>query len=92
MNFRVILGTGHKKSIEMLIENGANVKCHDKWNMTPLHYIAIMDFTKGANDDWTEEDSLSNFEYIFGFLNKLMNQNFYFSQNRICRDVDKSRC
>lgn len=61
--------TGHKKSIELLIENGANANAVDHWKMTPLHYIAIMDFTNGANDDWTEGDSLSNLECVNVFQN-----------------------
>lgn len=52
----------------MLIERGANVNAVDAEKNTPLHYIAAMDNDFGGHEDWTEDDSLSNSNFlIFGF-------------------------
>lgn len=42
-----------------------------------------MDFTNGANDDWTEGDSLSNFECII----VLQNIASYFAYDKILIEI-----
>lgn len=52
----IIVSTGYRKAIELLIEKKANVNdTRNKWLMTPLHYIALYD-----QKDWTDADNLSN--------------------------------
>lgn len=55
--------TGYKKVIEMLIKKGADVNAVDSEKMTPLHYVAAMDNDFGGHEDWTEDDSISNFDF-----------------------------
>lgn len=89
---------GDKKAIELLIEKGANVNAVDYRNMTPLHYVAFFDILSRGYENWTEDDSLSNFNsnsfhfWLFPISNASKpNTNIcHFLHNRICRAFDKS--
>lgn len=52
----------------MLIEKGVNVNVVDKDKMTPLHYIASYEFSTRWYEDWTEDDRLSNFNFIYVYF------------------------
>lgn len=59
---------GHKKTAELLIEKGSNViAVENKWKWTPLHYIASIKSSSHAHEDWTEDDRLSNFNFVLIF-------------------------
>lgn len=59
---------GYKKTIELLIEKGANVNAENKWKWTPLHYVVSLDPLFGGHEDWTDDDYLSKFKvYIYDF-------------------------
>lgn len=63
------VNTGHKKAIEMLIDNGSDINAGDIDNMTPLHYIVSYDSSKRGHSSWTEDDYLSKFTfYLCCFL------------------------
>lgn len=96
--------TGFKKSIEKLIEKGANVNAvDDSFNMTPLHFIAVVDSSRSKYPNWTDEDGLSKFpfsillylvslnrvSFILAVWSKRTNQKICFSYNRIRRAIDK---
>lgn len=64
MNFVLIASTGHKNAIARLIEKGANVNAaENKWKMSPLHYVATLDPSFDGHEHWTEDNSLSNFNF-----------------------------
>lgn len=53
----------------MLIEKGLNVSVAEpRRHWTPLHYIAYYDFSRRGQEDWTEDDTLSNSLISFEFL------------------------
>lgn len=57
--------TGHKKAIELMLQKGVNVNAvENRWNLTPLLYIAVFDFSNEGHNDWTEDDRFSNFKFI----------------------------
>lgn len=61
----LVFNTGHKKAIERLIEQGSNVNAaENRDGMTPLHYIASFNSSNHNHKDWTEDDRLSNFDFI----------------------------
>lgn len=64
-HFSVILSTGYKTAIELLIEKGSNVRAVDNKNMTPLHYIALLESSNVGHRNWPEEDTLG--KLLFGF-------------------------
>lgn len=67
LNFCLIfkaIHKGHKKTIEILIEKGASVNVKDKWNLTPLHYIALYDSSTRGYEHWTDDDHLSNVQFF----------------------------
>lgn len=57
---KAILG-GHKIAIELLVERGANINAKEKIrNMTPLHYMAIIDSSSfHSHKNWSEDDRIS---------------------------------
>lgn len=56
----MILSTGYKKAIQLLIGKGSNVNAVDNKDMTPLHYIALLEPSNVGHRNWPEEDSLGN--------------------------------
>lgn len=59
----MILSTGYKKAIKLLIEKGANVKAVDSKNMTPLHFIALLESSNVGHRNWPEEDTLGKLRF-----------------------------
>lgn len=65
IEFTLLLSTGHKNAIEMLIEKGADVNAvENTWKMTPLHFLVIYDQRRNRAH-WTEDDTLSNLQFQF---------------------------
>lgn len=64
-NLHSYLSTGHKKTIELLIEKGANVNAvENTWSMTPLNLLVARDEDRNQ-EYWTEDDTLSNSNFSF---------------------------
>lgn len=78
----------------MLIEKGANEGAVDEtWNMTPLHYLAILDSSKSAKpeySDWTDDDTLSNLNFTSVFSTRVLIKIISYIRNRPTND--KSWC
>lgn len=59
------LSSGYKKAIELLIEKGSNVNAvQNERKLSPLHLIAALNISFSGHDNWTEDDRLSNFNFI----------------------------
>lgn len=61
-----------------MIEKGANVNAaNHKWQMTPLHYLALVDFALFRPSNWTDADRLGNFNFTAAFSqNRLFSKYF----------------
>lgn len=52
----------------MLIEKRSNVRAVDNKQMTPLHYIALLESSNRGHRNWPEGDTLGEFNFISGFF------------------------
>lgn len=50
---------------ELLKDKDLNEDDLKIWMKTPLHFIEMVDFSRRGRVDWTEDDSLSNFDFAF---------------------------
>lgn len=58
---------GFKRSIELLVEKGANVNAASKrTKMTPL--LILLDSDQDRWVEWTSDDTISKLNFIFGIL------------------------
>lgn len=71
---------GHKQAIELLVKRGANVNAKEQnRNMTPLHYMAIVDSPAFfGHKNWSEDEriSKSSMAYFYSFLPIESNHSF----------------
>lgn len=76
------LSTGHKRTIELLLEKGAHINAvENNWQMTPLHFLVVL-------ADWNEDDKLRNSTISVPFTSAAI-KSIFFLTHRICKAIDR---